>query len=138
MTGTGDGRVAPFDPTYDETMRLLVEARNYAAYREPAECRRLPPGARLQACSESMRVTSRLAEVMAWLLAQKAARAGEITPLEAASARFALSEAEVCMDDGGRGDESLPEGLRSLLDRSRSLYVRVGRLQEQVRGSCDA
>jgi len=132
MAGLGDGRVAAFDRTYDETMRLLVEARNYAAYREPSETRPLPPGLRLQACSESMRVTSRLAQVMAWLLAQKAADAGEISPLEAASARFALSEAEVCLDEGQRREE-LPAGLRSLLDRSRSLYVRVSRLEVQVR-----
>lgn len=114
-------------------MRLLVEARNYAAYREPAESRSLAPSVRLQACYESMRVTSRLTQVMAWLLAQKAAQAGEITPLEACSERFRLAASEVCLEDGGQRDESLPRGLRSLLDRSRSLYVRVGRLEEMVR-----
>jgi regulator of CtrA degradation len=128
-----DGRSPFFERTYDEAMSLLVEARNYLAFRETADDRRLAADARLKACYESMRVTSRLTQVMAWLLAQKAAQAGEITPAEAASERFALSATAVCLDVAGHGNPDLPDGLRSLLDRSHRLYVQVSRLEEMVR-----
>jgi len=122
-----------FDRTYKEAMSLLVEARNYAAYREPVERRGLPAETRLACCLESMRVTCRLTQVMAWLLAQKAAHAGEILAEEAVSDRFALSGQGVCLDEGGEGNEALPGGLRSLLDRSHQLYKRISRLEEMAR-----
>ena len=122
-----------FNGTYDETMALLIEARNYIAYQEPAERQNLAPAARLQISYESMRVTSRLTQVMAWLLAQKAVHAGEITAEQAAGEDFALSGGEICSDPGGPENETLPEGLRSLLERSHSLYMRVARLDEMVR-----
>jgi regulator of CtrA degradation len=127
-------RRSPFvERTYDETMTLLVEARNYMAHREHGEDRRLDPDVRLIACYESMRVTSRLTQVMAWLLAQKAVDAGEITQHEAVSDRFALSATKVCLDREGQGNPDLPSGLRSLLDRSHRLYVQVSRLESMVR-----
>ncbi len=114
-------------------MSLLVEARNYLSHREAKDGGGLGPDMRLVACYESMRVTSRLTQVMAWLLAQKAVQAGEITEREAVSDRFALSAARICLDVAGQGNMALPAGLRSLLDRSHRLYVRVGRLEEMVR-----
>lgn len=122
-----------FNGTYDETMALLIEARNYIAYHDSVNHRALPPHVRLQISYESMRVTSRLTQVMAWLLAQKAVHAGEITREQAASEDFALSGGDVCTDPSGPDNESLPEGLRSLLDRSHKLYMRVARLDERAR-----
>jgi regulator of CtrA degradation len=119
--------------TFDEAMILLVEARNYLAHREANDGAGLGPRARLAACCESMRVTSRLTQVMAWLLAQKAVQAGEITEREAVSDRFALSAAGICLDVAGQDNMDLPAGLRSLLDRSHRLYVRVSRLEAMVR-----
>ena len=53
-TARTDGNVAAvvhtspfFDKTYDEALSLLVEARNYFAYREQDDVRHLPPDARL-------------------------------------------------------------------------------------------
>lgn len=124
-----------FNRTYDETMSLLIEARNYIAYHEASDQRRLPPHVRLQVSYESMRVTSRLTQVMAWLLAQKAVHAGELTTEQLASDDFALSGGEVCSDPSGPDNMNLPTGLRGLLDRSHRLYIRVSRLDEQVRRS---
>ena len=130
----GLARRAPYvERTYHDAMALLVEARNYLAYREAMDDKRQRSDARLVACYESMRVTSRLTQVMAWLLAQKAVQAGEITEREAVSDRFALSAAHVCMNVDGQGNMDLPAGLRSLLDRSHRLYVRVSRLEAMVR-----
>ncbi|MBK1839892.1 DUF1465 family protein [Azospirillum sp. YIM B02556] len=126
-----------FNGPYDETMALLIEARNYIAYHDAAEHRKLPPQVRLQISYESMRVTSRLTQVMAWLLAQKAVHAGEMTKEQAASEDYALSGGEICSDPSGPDNEELPSGLRSLLERSHSLYMRVHRLDHMVRADVE-
>jgi len=130
-----NGPNAFFDKTFEETMALLLETRNYIAYHEAADQRALPPHLRLQVSYESMRVTSRLTQVMAWLLAQKAVHAGEITQAQAVSDEFALSGGNVCTDPSGPENEELPAGLRSLLERSHSLYMRVARLEDMYRRS---
>lgn len=61
------------DRLYNETMILLEDARDYAALAESRDRDRL---SRSDACLltiESMRTTSRLVSVMAWVLARKAA-----------------------------------------------------------------
>ncbi|WP_207459914.1 DUF1465 family protein [Azospirillum sp. SYSU D00513] len=127
------GSATFFNGPYDETMALLVEARNYIAYHEAYDQKDLPPHVRLQISYESMRVTSRLTQVMAWLLAQKAVHAGEISREQGASEEFALSGGDICTDPSGADNEQLPSGLRSLLERSHRLYMRVARLDERVR-----
>jgi len=127
------GPTAYFHRTYDETMALLIEARNYVTYHEMVDQRTLSPHTRLQVSYESLRVTSRLTQVMAWLLSQKAVHAGELTLEQVAGEEYALSGGTVCTDPSGPENESLPNGLRSLLDRSHRLYVRVSRLDQQVR-----
>lgn len=127
------GPTAFFNRTYDECMTLLIETRNYVAFHEAADQRSLPPSLRLQVSYESMRVTSRLTQVMAWLLAQKAVHAGEMTAKQAASEDYALSGGHICTDPSGPDNEALPAGLRSLLERSHSLYCRVERLDDMVR-----
>jgi regulator of CtrA degradation len=114
-------------------MALLIEARNYVTYHEAIDQRTLTPHNRLQVSYESLRVTSRLTQVMAWLLAQKAVHAGELTLEQVAGEEYALSGGTVCTDPSGPENEELPSGLRSLLDRSHRLYVRVSRLDQQVR-----
>jgi regulator of CtrA degradation len=127
-----------FNRTYDEAMALLVEARNYMAFRESRDVRGMAPTSRLKVSHESMRMTCRLTQIMAWMLAQKAMHAGEITLYEAAGVEYALSGAQVCLDDRGQGDNELPGALRSLLERSYRLYVRVARLDCQVRRQAEA
>ena len=61
-----------FRGTFDETMGLLVEARNYMRYCERRERKRLGDNVGLRLNCEAMRVTSRLTQVMAWLIFQKA------------------------------------------------------------------
>src|SRR4051812_15750819 len=77
--------------TYDETFRLLLEARDYLAYEEPVDRRRLSPTDRLVLNCEAMRLTSRLTQVMAWVLVQKAVYAGEISAAEATAADHRLA-----------------------------------------------
>jgi regulator of CtrA degradation len=122
-----------FDRTYDEALSLLVEARNYFAYREQDDVRGLPPDARLLVSQETMRVTSRLTQVMAWLFCQRAVQNGEVGPDWALAEEFALSARDVCLDDVWSADDRLPAAVRSLLDRTLQLYLRVGRLDAMMR-----
>jgi regulator of CtrA degradation len=119
--------------TLDETLALLVRARDYMSYAAPSNRPGLLPAERLQISCEAMRVTARLSHIMAWLLAQKAVQAGEISPTMAAAA-YSLSEDDMGLLEGSAGaSAALPEGLRDLLDGSRALYVRVTRLDALVR-----
>ena len=123
--------------TADETLALLVQAREYLRHAAPSEQPGLLPAERLQISCEAMRVTARLSHVMAWLLAQKAVQAGEISPMAAAAA-YRLSDDDVCLLEGGEIGAALPEGLRDLLDQSRALYVRVTRLDTLVQRAASA
>lgn len=118
--------------TLDETMTLLVRARDYMSYAVPSAEPGLLPAERLQISREAMRVTARLSHIMAWLLAQKAVQAGEISPMAAAAVYRLDSDDLGLMEGSPEGSAALPEGLRDLLDRSRALYVRVTRLDELV------
>lgn len=120
-----------FSRTYDEAYTLLVEARDYLAYREPIDRRALAVDARLSANCEAMRLTSRLTQVMAWLLLQKAVHAGEVTAGEAVKDENRLAGQTVCLNEEA-DRERLPPRLLSLLDRSYRLYRRVERLDGMV------
>lgn len=123
-----------FSALHDEAYDLLVEARDYiAALRQ----NNLLGGTKKNAAYlditlETMRLTSRLTQVMAWILAQKAVHNDELTPEEGASERFRLSGQSVCLVDTPGKAGHLPEDLRELMQRSYDLYCRVGRLEEQI------
>jgi regulator of CtrA degradation len=121
-----------FRRTYDEALALVEEARNYVAYVEPKERRRLQIGARLGVSCESMRVTSRLTQVMAWLLMQRAVAAGEISQAEAVSNDNRLGAQDVCLTERTYKADDLPKSLESLMARSLNLYIRVSRLENQI------
>lgn len=122
-----------FGKTYDEAMALLLEVRDYLAYREPVDRETLVPADRLQLCCETMRLTARMTQIMAWLLAQRAVHNGEISQTEALGKHEALADLEICMEGEAAPVSSLPRRVQTLLERSRRLYVRVARLDELVR-----
>ncbi len=122
-----------FGKTYDEAYDLLLEARSYIRHGAKVDAGGLAQEDRLRFALESMRVTSRLAQVMAWLLNEKAVHAGEIGRKELASDEHRLSENKICLDDRFELSIGLPPQLLELLARSRALYVRVSRLDEMAR-----
>lgn len=119
--------------TYEEALSLTIEARNYIAFRHRDEADPYPPQQRVTLSYETMRLTTRLTQVMAWLLAQKAVQAGEISLQRAASEEFALGGHSVCLEDGVAVETAMPRGLAGLMDRSLSLYQRIDRLDQRVR-----
>lgn len=126
------GQTAVFLRNYDETLDLIVEARDYMVHMRPNGRSNSPPTQDLRASCEALRVTSRLTQVMAWLMIQRAVCDGEITASEACEERNRLSGHAVCLDATANNDNMLPPGLRSLLQRSLHLYQRISRLEEMV------
>ena len=125
-------QVSVFNRTYDETVDLMVEAKNYLSHVDAAERRRLDSSSGLRLSCEALRVTSRLTQVMAWLMMQRAVQEGEITVDDALAEPNRLSNEDVCLNVVPSQDPVIPKGLRSLLDRSLRLYVRVSRIEEQI------
>jgi regulator of CtrA degradation len=124
----------PIDRTFEEGVALTLEARNYIAYHEQSDKK----GKALPDCLHigyhHTRVSSRLIQVMTWLLAMKAVNSGEISREQFQAPAFALGGGPECLDESGPEMTDLPQGLRSLLERTYTLYMRVRRLDEQVRG----
>jgi len=128
----GGASITFFDRTYEEAFDLLVEARDYLADRQWQDAEGLAPVTRLILSCETMRLTTRLVQVMAWLMVQRAVHAGEMRPEEADRPERRLGGHEICADQGPWDLSELPPRLRRLLDRSRTLYNRVARLDEMV------
>jgi regulator of CtrA degradation len=126
------------DRTFDEGIALTMEVRNYIAYHEQADRREYDLPRCLQVGYQHTRVSARLIQVMTWLLAMKALLAGEISPEQFASPQYALGGGDECESDGGPDMVDLPPGLRSLLERSYSLYARIKRLDVMVRSRLES
>jgi regulator of CtrA degradation len=129
--------VAFFGRTYEDALALTQAARDYIAGARRV-AKDLAPGDALAFSVESMRLTTRVVQVMAWCLARKAIFAGELDGGAATIERFALSGRDVCLGGAEKADNpSLPERFRALLSESRALYVRVLRLDELLRRAAD-
>ncbi|MDH5555810.1 MAG: DUF1465 family protein [Alphaproteobacteria bacterium] len=121
-----------FRGTYDEAFDLLVEARNYVRNDVLAFKYADNPPDPVAMTQETLRLTSRITQVMAWVMAERAMHEGEIGEEEFVKDKYRLEGQAVCLkraiDDM---DEDMPEGLHDLLNRSYSLYSRIMRLDER-------
>lgn len=125
--------IAFFDKTYTEALEVLEDARDFMAHGEARGRERLEPFERLLMSSETMRVTSRLAQVVAWTMVQKAVDAGEMTQADALGEEHRPAAREVCLASLPEDAGWMPAELLRLLETSRNLYVRVVRLDELMR-----
>jgi len=125
--------ISPLTRLYDESFALLVEARNYFAYGEG----RNPP-VQLQREQflfnyHALRLTSRMTQVMAWMLAQRAVQAGEISDAQACGGLYSLGGEKICTEHNDVGEHNLPPSMQQLMSRTHSLYMRVWRLDQDAR-----
>ncbi|MDP6709714.1 MAG: DUF1465 family protein [Alphaproteobacteria bacterium] len=123
-----------FASTYEEAFQLVLEARHYLGERSRPEVTALGVEATLAYSVESMRMTARLTQVMAWLMAMRAAHEGELSRDELSEERWRLGGHEVCLADATQGTEALPAGFRDLIERSERLFVRISRLDRLSAG----
>lgn len=122
-----------FQRTYEEGMRLVEETSAYLDGPGREAARGLSREASLAYASESMRLTTRLMQVAAWLLVRKALHEGEITSDEAAAEKYRLASKDIARAPRHSGADALPGRLLDLISRSERLYARVERLDSQLR-----
>lgn len=125
--GLGEPRVHRrlVDALYVEAMLLADEARSYFDETGRAEREALEPMVRVSFSCESLKVTTRLMHVIAWLLTQRAVQAGELRARDALDPSRRLGDAPV--SDATILD-ALPPRARALIDTSAELHRRVARL----------
>ena len=120
------------DGLYTEAMLLADEARSYFDEGGRVEREALPPMMRVGFSCESLKVTTRLMHVIAWLLTQRAIEQGELAARDALDPARRLGAAPDSDDDLVRG---LPEQARRMIATSIDLHRRVARLDAvQVMG----
>ncbi|MGK2908294.1 MAG: DUF1465 family protein [Sphingobium sp.] len=117
------------DSLYVEAMVMADEARAYFDRAGATDREALQPIMRITFSCESLKVTTRLMHVIAWLLAQRAWQRGEIDSDTLADDRFRLGEAAVTDPET---IASFPFAARSLIDGSMDLYARVARFEERM------
>jgi regulator of CtrA degradation len=115
------------DTLYVDAMVLADEARSYFDEGGRADREALDPMARVSFSCESLKVTTRLMHVIAWLLTQRAVDAGEMAPREALDPSRRLGPAP--LTDHAVLSQ-LPDAARLLIDASSDLHRRVARLDE--------
>lgn len=131
---TCDGPLdGPFlEKSYDEAMALVHAAAQYLEGVGKAERAALPDPLRAVFTGESLRMTTRLMQAVAWLMTQRALAAGEITAAEAMAPAQRLSGREVCLAPPLAGSEELPATLVGMLQESRRIYERIARIEERM------
>ena len=115
------------DSLYTEAMLLADEARSYFDDAGRDERATLEPFARVGFACESLKVTTRIMHIVAWLLTQRAIETGEIASLEGRRPERRLGHAQES-DPAVVG--TLPTSARKLINSSVDLYARVRRLDE--------
>ena len=123
------------DSLYVEAMVLADEARSYFDSAARDDRMELDPVDRVGFSCESLKVTTRLMHVIAWLLTQRAVTAGELTRAQAGETERRLGTAPV-------SDEPLlprlPPAAVELIRATEELYDRVRRLDEGSFGEAPA
>jgi len=126
------GETEFFKKTYNEAISLVHSAADYFDKNKEAANPVLSDEATLVFTAESLRVTSRLTQVMAWLFVQRAIAAGELPPEEAGTPARRLSGHSTCLPEETADTSEFPEKFTDLLDRSEGLFRRIARLDEMV------
>lgn len=112
---------------YTEAMLLADEARSYFDSNGRSDRDSLAPIDRVGFSCESLKVTTRLMHVIAWLLTQRAVESGELSRAQARRPARRLGDAP---DSDEALLPRLPENALALVNASRDLFARVKRLDE--------
>ena len=113
------------DSLYTEAMLLADEARDYFDESGRADRDALAPLTRVAFSCESLKITTRLMHVIAWLLTQRAVMAGELSMRDALDGSRRLGDAPT---SEGTTVDTLPPRARSLVAASSRLHARVAQL----------
>ena len=122
-------RITPrlVDSFYTEAMLLADEARSYFDDSGREDRVTLDPFVRVNFACESLKVTTRIMHIVAWLLTQRAIESGEIPYREGRRPERRLGHAQ---ESDPEVVARLPEAAQRLVSASSDLYTRVKRLDE--------
>jgi regulator of CtrA degradation len=126
---SGFARSELFDRTFHEGMSLVEETAAYLDGAGRQDSKLLSRSAALAYASESMRLTTRLMQVVSWLLVQRAVREGDMAAESALDASYRLGAES---DDHQTSPEPLPPTLAELVGRSERLFERVRHLDSRM------
>lgn len=115
------------DSLYTEAMLLADEARSYFDDAGREDRALLEPFARVGFACESLKVTTRIMHIVAWLLTQRAIESGEIPNRDGRRPERRLGHAQ---ESDPAVIAQLPESAQRLIGSSADLYARVKRLDE--------
>lgn len=113
------------DALYTEAMLLADEARAYFDEHGKDDREQLEPMLRVGFSCESLKVTTRLMHVIAWLLTQRAVESGELNAMQGRHPSRRLGHAA---ESDGALVQQLPDDARALIRSSIELYNRVKRI----------
>lgn len=124
-----EARITPrlVEALYTEAMLLADEARAYFDTAGREERSALEPFARVGFACESLKVTTRIMHIVAWLLTQRAVESGEITGADGRRPERRLGHAN---ESDPEVVDILPPIAKRLIAQSIDLYDRVKRLDE--------
>ncbi|MDQ3079425.1 MAG: DUF1465 family protein [Pseudomonadota bacterium] len=122
-------RITPrlIDSLYTEAMLLADEARAYFDEAGRDERQMLEPFARVGFACESLKVTTRIMHIVAWLLTQRAVETGEIIAADGRRPERRLGHAN---ETDPLVASQLPPAAQRLVTSSTDLYARVARLDQ--------
>jgi regulator of CtrA degradation len=115
------------DSLYTEAMLLADEARSYFDDVGRGDRASLEPFARVGFACESLKVTTRIMHIVAWLLTQRAIESGEIPMLDGRRPERKLGNAQ---DSDPLVVAQLPQSAQRLINSSADLYARIRRIDE--------
>lgn len=124
-----EARITPrlIDSLYTEAMILADEARAYFDEAGRDDRMVLEPFARVGFACESLKVTTRIMHIVAWLLTQRAVESGELRSSDGRRPERRLGHASV---SDPLIVAQLPEAAERLITASTDLYARIARLDE--------
>ncbi|OHC95680.1 MAG: hypothetical protein A3H25_15890 [Sphingomonadales bacterium RIFCSPLOWO2_12_FULL_63_15] len=117
------------DGLYLEAMLMADEARSYFDGRDVADDGMDDPLRRVAFACESLKVTTRLMHIIAWLLSQRAWQRGEIGDADLSDEKYRLGKAS---ESDPLLVATFPFAARALIEASHDLYDRVARLQDRL------
>jgi len=122
-----EARITPrlVDALYTEAMVLADEARAYFDDVGKEERLTLEPFARVGFACESLKVTTRIMHIVAWLLTQRAIETGELNRTDGRRPERRLGNAAT---SDPKVVVQMPDQARRLIHASSDLYARLERL----------
>src|ERR1700756_4084049 len=125
-----------FADLFRDGMALVEETASYLDGPGRKESKKLERMAALTYATESMRLTTRLMQLASWLLLHRAVKEGEMSLAQANK-----EKAKVKLANNEYSDEQnvrlLPERLRKLIERSKTLQADIRRLDATMHARPD-